>query len=95
ALPILTPIRLLQFLALAVVFSTIFPLIYRAIPWIGDQLSLLGRNSLNVFCVASLLSLSGQIIRFVYLGSFFIDTLVFVVGVGLLWLTAWVSEWQG
>ncbi|MFX8597316.1 OpgC domain-containing protein, partial [Acinetobacter baumannii] len=43
----LTPIRLLQVLALAVVFSTIFPLIYRAIPWIGDQLSLLGRNSLN------------------------------------------------
>ncbi|RTL63886.1 MAG: OpgC domain-containing protein [Hyphomicrobiales bacterium] len=91
----LTPMRLLQFLALAAVFSAAFPLIYRAIPWISDQLSLLGRNSLNVFCVASLLSLSGQIIRFVYLGSFFIDTLVFVVGVGLLWLTAWVSEWQG
>ena len=90
----LTPMRLLQFLALAVVFSGVFPTIYRAIPSISDQLSLLGRNSLNVFCVASLLSLSGQIIRFIYMGDFFIDTLVFAVGIGLLWLTAWISEWQ-
>ncbi len=90
----LTPMRLLQFLALAAVFSASFPFIYRAIPWICDQLSLLGRNSLNVFCVASLLSLMGQIIRFVYGGTFFIDTLVVSIGIGLLWLTAWVSEWQ-
>ncbi|MDX2202652.1 MAG: OpgC domain-containing protein [Hyphomicrobiaceae bacterium] len=90
----LTPMRLLQFLALAAVFSAAFPAIHRAIPTICDQLSLLGRNALSVFCVASLLSLSGQIIRFIHMGSFLVDTLVFVAGVGLLWLTAWVSEWQ-
>lgn len=90
----LTPMRLIQFLALAAVFSMAFPHIYRAIPWISDQLSLFGRNSLNVFCVASLLSLSGQIIRFVYSGSLFVDTVVVSVGVGLLWLTAWMTEWN-
>ncbi len=91
----LTPIRLIQFLALVAVFSAAYPMIFRAIPTICEHLSLLGRNSLNVFCVASLLSLAGQIVRFVYFGSFFVDTLVFVAGIGLLWLTAWVSEWQG
>ena len=56
--------------------------------------SILGRNSLNVFCVASLLSLTGQIVRYLYTGSFLADTIVVVCGIGLLWLTAWVSEWR-
>ena len=90
----LTPMRLLQFLALAAVFSASFPAIYRAIPWISDQLSLLGRNSLNVFCVASLLSLSGQIARFGYSGSLLVDTIVVIVGVAVMWVTAWMTEWN-
>lgn len=90
----LTPIRLIQFLALVAVFSYSFPYIMRFVPWVCNQLSLLGRNSLNVFCVASLLSLLGQIVRFVYSGSLFVDTLVVSIGFGLLWLTAWVSEWK-
>ena len=90
----LTPMRLLQFLALAAVFSMSFPLIARVVPWFTEFLSILGRNSLNVFCVASVLSLLGQIIRFLYAGSFTVDTIVVFAGVGLLWLTAWVSEWR-
>jgi hypothetical protein len=90
----LTPMRLLQFLALAAVFSAFYPLIPRFAPWLPEPLSILGRNSLNVFCVGSLLSLSGQIIRFLYSGSLAVDTVVVVVGVGLLWLTAWLSEWR-
>lgn len=90
----LTPVRLIQFLALVAVFSMAFPYIQRVLPWLSDQLSLLGRNSLNVFCVGSLLSLLGQIIRFVYSGSLIVDTLVLLVGVGLLWLTAWMTEWN-
>jgi hypothetical protein len=90
----LTPMRLLQFLALVAVFSLSFPWIQRAVPWLTEQLSLLGRNSLNVFCVASLMSLSGQIVRFIYTGSFAVDTIVVVAGVSLMWLTAWVSEWK-
>ena len=35
-----------------------------------------GRNSLNVFCVASVLSLVGQIIRYRYAGSVIVDTVV-------------------
>jgi hypothetical protein len=89
----LTPIRLVQFLALAAAFSATYVLI-RKIPGLPEFLSILGRNSLNVFCVGSLLSLSGQIVRFLYTGTFLVDTIVVVCGVGLLWLTAWVSEWR-
>lgn len=89
----LTPMRLLQFLALAAVFSAAYPLVAR-IPLLPEFVSILGRNSLYVFCVGSLLSLSGQIIRFLYTGSLAVDTIVVVVGIGLLWLTAWMSEWR-
>ena len=90
----LTPVRLIQFLALAAVVSAAYPFIARAVPGFVDFLSILGRNSLNVFCVGSLLSLTGQIIRYLYSVSFGVDTVFVVVGIGLLWLTAWVSEWR-
>jgi len=90
----LTPIRLLQFLALIAVFSTTYRLFAPQLPWLAEFLSSLGRNSLNVFCVASVLSLVGQIIRYRYTASFLVDTVVVVVGVSLLWLTATVSEWR-
>jgi hypothetical protein len=90
----LTPMRLIQFLALAAVLSAAYPTIARWLPWLAEALSMLGRNSLNVFCVGSLLSLSGQIVRFLYSGSLAVDTIVVGVGIGLLWLTAWMSEWR-
>ena len=89
----LTPMRLLQFLALAAVVSAAFVYIAR-VPWLPEFLSMLGRNSLNVFCVGSLLSLSGQIIRYLYPRSLVIDTIVVIVGIGVMWLTAWMSEWR-
>jgi hypothetical protein len=90
----LTPMRLIQFLALAAVFSGVFPYIARPLPWLAELLSKLGRNSLNVFCVGSVLSLMGQILRYLYGGSFVGDTVIVTVGTTLLWLTAWVSEWR-
>lgn len=90
----LTPIRLIQFLALAAVFSAVYPLFAPWVPWLTEFLSSLGRNSLNVFCVGSILSLLGQIIRYLYTGSLLVDTMVVAVGIGLLGLTAWVSEWR-
>jgi hypothetical protein len=90
----LTPMRLIQFLALAAVFSATYPWFAPWVPWLAEFLSALGRNSLNVFCVASLLSLAGQIARYIYSGSFLVDTIVVVCGIALLWLTAWVSEWR-
>jgi hypothetical protein len=84
----------LQFLALAAVVSVTYSYIERSVPWLVTFLSILGRNSLNVFCVASVLSLLGQIVRYLYSGSFGVDTAFVVVGIALLWLTAWVSEWR-
>ncbi|HEX3727390.1 MAG TPA: OpgC domain-containing protein, partial [Pirellulales bacterium] len=65
----MTPMRLLQFLALVALMSAVFPLIRKAVPKLVDFLCLFGRNSLHVFCVGSLLSLGGQIIRFIYRGN--------------------------
>jgi hypothetical protein len=90
----LTPMRLGHFLALAAVFSATYAPIARAMPWLLEPLSILGRNSLNVFCVASLLSLSGQLVRFLYSGSLGVDSMVVVAGISILWVTAWVSEWR-
>jgi hypothetical protein len=90
----LSPMRLIQFLALAAVVSAAYPTLARFLPRLTAPLSQLGRNSLNVFCVGSLLSLSGQIVRFLYGGSLAVDTIVVVVGIGLLCLTAWLSEWR-
>jgi hypothetical protein len=90
----LTPVRLVQFLALAAVVSATYPYIERSVPWLVAFLSGLGRNSLNVFCVASVLSLLGQVIRYLYSGSIAVDTAFVLVGIALLWLTAWVSEWR-
>jgi hypothetical protein len=90
----LTPMRLIQFLALAAVFSGSYAYFAPWVPWLADFLSSLGRNSLNVFCVASLLSLCGQIARYLYTGSLLADTIIVIGGIGLLRLTAGVSEWR-
>jgi hypothetical protein len=89
-----TPLRLLQFLALVAVLSTTYPYLEWLVPPVTKFFSKLGRNSLNVFCVGSILSLACQIGRFVYGGGIFIDTAMVIAGVGILWLTAWASEWQ-
>jgi hypothetical protein len=89
-----TPMRLIQFLALLALFSATYPYIRRAAPWLTEFLAQLGRNSLNVFCVASLLSLAGQIVRFIHKGGIVVDTAVLAAGIALLGLTAWLSEWR-
>lgn len=88
-----TPIRLIQFLALVAVFSYVYPYIRRWAAPLTEFLSRLGRHSLYVFCVGSLLSLAGQIVHFVYRGSIVVDTLVVVVGIAIMALTAWLAEW--
>jgi hypothetical protein len=89
-----TPMRLLQFLALIAVFSVTYPYIKRFAAPLVDFFSMLGRNSLYVFCVGSLLSLAGQIARFVYRGDILIDTAVLVLGVAIMAFTAWLPEWR-
>ncbi len=55
------PLRVVQFLALAHVANSLTWILPRLAPPIWSVLSLLGRNSLSVFCAAALLSAAGQI----------------------------------
>jgi hypothetical protein len=96
-----TPIRLIQFLSLVAVFSLAFRYIRSAadLPYAGNVLAplvgmfaMLGRNSLYVFCVGSLLSLIGQVLHFVYRGAVSVDTVVVVSGIVIMAITAWLAE---
>jgi hypothetical protein len=53
---------------------------------------MLGRNSLYVFCIGSLLSLSAQIVRYYGRGSVGSDTAVLILGVLIMAATAWIAE---
>jgi hypothetical protein len=55
---------------------------------------MLGRNSLNVFCAGSVLSLCGQVARYRFNGRLEIDLLVLLVGLTGLGAVAWLSEWR-
>jgi hypothetical protein len=89
-----TPLRLLHVLALMALFGGSFLFIMRYMRPIARFCSMLGRNSLNVFCVGSLLSLAGQIVRFAFPESLWVDTAVLIIGLIALSMTAWVSEWR-
>ncbi len=89
-----TPVRLIQFLALVAVASALFPLIHRGAPWIVAYFSILGRNSLPVFCVGSVLSLAGQIARSAADQSLLLDSVLVGLGILVLWSVAWLSEWR-
>ncbi len=89
-----SPPRIIQFLALIAVMTAVYPYIHRFIPWLVKFLSMFGRNSLYVFCVGSILSLAGQIIRFLYQGNIYIDTAVVICGIGIMAFTAWLPEWR-
>jgi hypothetical protein len=89
-----TPPRIIQFLALIAVMSATYPYILKIVPWLVDFLSMLGRNSLYVFCVGSILSLAGQIVRFLYQGNIYSDTAVVICGVAIMALAAWLPEWR-
>jgi len=90
----LSPARLIHSLALAAIFAGIFKQIRRWIPGPSQYLCLLGRNSLSVFCALSLLSLSGQIFRFVFGGTVASDAIIVMVGILIMGVTAWTAEWR-
>ena len=87
-----TPSRLIQFLALVAVFSAAFPVLQRHAATLVRFLAMLGRHSLNVFCVGSLAALAAQIVRFATRGGIHIDTAILLSGLLVLGLTAWLSE---
>jgi hypothetical protein len=89
-----TPPRIIQFLALIAVVSLIYPYIRKFAPPLVEFLSRLGRNSLYVFCVGSILSLAGQIVRYFYQGNIVIDSVVVICGIAIMAFTAWLPEWR-
>jgi len=97
----MTPMRLIQFLSLVAVFSVAWLYIRRAAaaPAFGRPVAaliglfaMLGRNSLYVFCVGSLLSLSAQVVRLYYRGSIASDTGIVLLGILIMAFTAWLAE---
>jgi hypothetical protein len=90
----LSPARLLEFLALVLAFHRVYPLVERVLGRLVRPIAQLGRNSLEVFAVGSVLSLVGQLVRATVQPNFALDT--FLIGSGILALvfTAWFSEWR-
>ena len=88
----LSPARLLHFLAIVATFAGLFAPVHRRLRPLARFLSMLGRNSLNVFCVASILSLAAQIARFALGGARLVDVTILLVGLSALGFTAWLSE---
>jgi hypothetical protein len=90
----LSPARVLSMIAIAIAFYPAFPVLSRQMGSAVRYCSSLGRNSLAVFCVASLLALTGQIARYVGEPTFLLDTAIVASGLVLLRVTAWVAEFQ-
>lgn len=90
----LTPARLISLAALVIAFHQVFGLIGDRLGPVSNWICGLGRNSLAVFCVASILSLLGQIIRFFAGDSFLVDLATLLSGLGVMGFTAWLVEWR-
>ena len=89
-----TPLRLLNFVALAICFAGTFAVIQRYAPALVATLCSLGRNSLAVFSVGSILVvLVGVLhIEFTFNGvGWSISTAI--LGLAILIFTAWFAEW--
>lgn len=87
-----TPLRLIHVLALCSAFVAVYSGIARYIPWIARFGSMLGRNSLQVFCIGSLSSLAGQLVRVAFAPSTALDAAILATGLVVMWGTAWLSE---
>ena len=96
-----SPMRLIQFLALIAVFSLAYRYIrlltqFRYTRWpinlLIGLLSMLGRHSLYVFCVGSVMSLSAQVARYVFQGTVGSDTAMVIIGTAVMAFTAWLAE---
>jgi hypothetical protein len=90
----LSPLRVLSLVAIVITLYKVFPIVQKRLGRAGSWLCGLGRNSLAVFAIGSLLSLVAQLSRFIVGGSLTIDTITLVLGLlGMGW-TAWFVEWR-
>lgn len=88
-----TPMKVIHFLCLVTVFSAVFPYLQRYTGRFTEYLSMLGRHSLSVFCVGSLLSLGGQILRYGFGGSLAVDTVMVIIGITAMTVTAMLADY--
>lgn len=90
-----SPVRIANLLALVLAFAFVYPwLMTTPVKKVDSLLCGMGRNSLAVFSIGSLLSLAGQFTRFVYGGSILTDTAIVLAGVLGMVLTCWFVEWR-
>ena len=89
-----SPLRLLDFLAIVVAFQGAFPLVRRWLPWLAPPLSALGRNSLAVFSIGSVAALAIQLVRASVARSIVFGFVLIASGILLLLFTAWFVEWR-
>lgn len=89
-----SPLRLLDFLAVVLAFQGAFAFIMRRVRWLAPPLSALGRNSLAVFSIGSVTALLIQLVRAMTPKSFALDTLLIIAGIVLLLFTVWFVEWR-
>ncbi len=90
-----SPIRVTHLLMLVIALSGVFPYLARHLPRFTSFLSLLGRHSLNVFCVGSLASLAAQIVRYTLDGGLLVDIAIVIAGVAIMALTAHLTDGPG
>jgi len=88
-----SPARLLDFLAVVLAFQSAYDL-FRHASWLTHPVSALGRNSLAVFSMGSILALAAQLVRFALPRSFFLDLALISFGIFFLLITAWFVEWR-
>lgn len=89
----LTPTRIGQFLLLVALASSLWSPIHRFVPAATGALSLLGRHSLLVFCIGSLLSLAAQILRFAFRSGAVRDSVIIACGLAILFAAASIADW--
>jgi hypothetical protein len=91
----LAPVRLVHFLALAIVVSRLTPPDWHGLmkPWMTAMIRC-GENSLSMYCFSVLLSFAGFVILTGISGGFAMQAAVSVAGIGVMIAAATLMTWE-
>jgi hypothetical protein len=91
----LAPVRLLHFLALAVVVARLTPREWRGpVRPLATAMIRCGENSLSIFCLGVLLSFVGQVVLTDFSGSFAAQLAVSIAGIAVMVVAATLATWE-